>query len=168
LSSSGLLAALLTQPQSAVVAVGSTFGSLAHPGFASYSASKFALRGFIEALGREYADTPLRAQWIAPRATDTGFNSAGAQALNRELKTRVDSPQQAAHAIVQAITQGRTRSQLGWPERLFAWLNGAFPALIDRGLRTSLPAVRRHAGGAAVPPTPASKTANAPVQGVPS
>lgn len=40
-----LLPVLRRHPQSSVVAIGSTFGSLAFPGFAAYSASKFGLRG---------------------------------------------------------------------------------------------------------------------------
>lgn len=154
-----LLPALLKRPESRVLAVGSTFGSLAHPGFAAYSASKFALRGFIEALGREHADTGLVAQWIAPRATDTAFNSPNVVALNQALKTHVDAVDEVAAQIVQALRAGTRRRQLGWPEKLFAWLNGAFPALVDRGLRSALPVVREHAVTApsatrAAPPHP--------------
>jgi hypothetical protein len=46
------------------------------------------------------------------------------------------------------LKHDRHRRQLGFPESLFAWLNGAFPALIDRGLRGALPAVRTHAAAA--------------------
>ena len=154
-----LLPALLKRPESRVLAVGSTFGSLAHPGFAAYSASKFALRGFIEALGREHADTGLVAQWIAPRATDTAFNPPNVVALNQALKTHVDAVDEVAAQIVQALRAGTRRRQLGWPEKLFAWLNGAFPALVDRGLRSALQMVRKHAASApsaprAEPPNP--------------
>ena len=38
-----------------IVNIGSTFGTIGHPGFAAYCASKFALRGFSEALRRELA-----------------------------------------------------------------------------------------------------------------
>ena len=48
----------LKQADSAmVVNVGSTYGSIGYPGYASYCATKFALRGFSEALRRELADT---------------------------------------------------------------------------------------------------------------
>ena len=42
-----------------IVNVGSIFGYVGYPGFAAYCASKFALRGFSEALRRELADTPV-------------------------------------------------------------------------------------------------------------
>lgn len=157
-----LLPALLKRPEARVLAVGSTFGSLAHPGFAAYSASKFALRGFIEALGREHADSGLVAQWIAPRATDTAFNPPNVVALNKALKTHVDAVEDVAAQIVQALRAGTRRRQLGWPEKLFAWLNGALPALVDRGLRAALPVVRAHATADRRPSVPAKSFAAAP------
>lgn len=143
-----LLPALQSQPQAAVVAVGSTFGALAFPGFAAYSASKFGLRGLMEALGREHADGSVRFQYLSPRATRTAFNTPAVDALNAELGTAQDSPAQVADQLLQAIRRGDRRRQLGWPEKLFARLNGVFPALIDRALRGQLPIVRRHAGAA--------------------
>jgi hypothetical protein len=68
-------------------------------------------------------------------------------ALNQALKTHVDAVDEVASQMVQALRAGTRRRQLGWPEKLFAWLNGAFPALVDRGLRAALPVVRAHAGG---------------------
>ena len=140
-----LLPALGKQADAAVVAVGSTFGALAFPGFAAYSASKFGLRGLIEALGREHADGRVRFQYLSPRATRTAFNTPAVDALNAELKTAQDAPADVAGQLLQAIRRGDRRRQLGWPEKLFARLNGAFPALIDRALRAQLPVVRRHA-----------------------
>jgi short-subunit dehydrogenase len=128
-----------------VVAVGSTFGALAFPGFAGYSASKYGLRGLIEGLHREYADAPIRFQYLAPRATRTDFNSAAVVAMNRELKTAEDAPETVAAALRAAIERGTARAQLGWPEALFVRLNALLPGLIDRDLKKRLPIVRRHA-----------------------
>lgn len=143
-----LLPVLQAHGQAAVVAVGSTFGSLAFPGFSAYSASKFGLRGLIEGLGREHADGPVRFQYIAPRATRTPFNAPAVDALNQALGTHVDAPAHVAEALVRAIERGTRRRQLGWPEALFARLNGLLPALIDRSLAKQLPLIRHHAGGA--------------------
>ena len=41
-----LIPLLKQKPEAAIVNIGSTFGSIGHPGFASYCASKFGLRGF--------------------------------------------------------------------------------------------------------------------------
>ena len=140
-----LLPMLKMQQQAAVAVVGSTFGSLAFPGFASYSASKFGLRGLTEALAREYADSSVRFQYLSPRATRTPFNSAAVDALNEELKVASDAPADVARQLVQALEKGVPRLQLGWPEKLFARLNGLVPGLVDRSLRANLPAIQRHA-----------------------
>jgi NADP-dependent 3-hydroxy acid dehydrogenase YdfG len=47
---------------------------IGYPGYAVYCASKFALRGFSEALRRELADGPVRVLHLAPRATRTAIN----------------------------------------------------------------------------------------------
>ncbi|CAI8932127.1 MULTISPECIES: SDR family oxidoreductase [Pseudomonas] len=135
---------LLRKAKSAmVVNVGSTYGSIGYPGYASYSASKFALRGFSEALRRELADTSVTVLYVAPRATRTAMNSTAAQALNDALKSSVDDPQTVASAVLNAIAGDRRDLYLGWPERFFVRLNSLLPHLVDRGLRKQLPLIRR-------------------------
>ncbi len=139
-----LLLPLLKQPDSAmVVNVGSTYGSIGYAGYASYCATKFALRGFSEALRRELADTRVSVLYVAPRATRTSMNSATAQALNDALKANVDDPQIVASAVIHAIAGDRRDLYLGWPERFFVRLNNLLPQLVDRGLRKQLPLIRR-------------------------
>ena len=139
-----LLLPLLKQAESAmVVNVGSTYGSIGYPGYASYCATKFALRGFSEALRRELADTRVGVLYVAPRATRTSMNSAAAQALNVALKSNVDDPQKVASAVMHAIAGDHRDLYLGWPERFFVGLNSLLPNLVDRGLRKQLPLIRR-------------------------
>ncbi|MFI8716309.1 SDR family oxidoreductase [Stenotrophomonas sp. NPDC077464] len=140
-----LLPILRRHEQASVVAIGSTFGSIGFAGFATYSASKFGLRGLMEALAREHDGTGLSFQYLSPRATRTAFNTPAVDALNAELKVGSDAPEAVAAALVHAIVQRDRRRQLGWPEKLFARINGMFPALVDRSLRAQLPIIRRHA-----------------------
>lgn len=59
-----LLPHLLAQPQAHIVNVGSVFGTIAYPGHTVYSATKFALRGFSEALRRDrHAPGSTRVRW---------------------------------------------------------------------------------------------------------
>lgn len=140
-----LLPWLKAQPDAAIVNVGSMFGSLPFPGFAAYSAAKAGLRGFSQALRRELADTPVAVIHIAPRAIATPFNTDAVNQLNRALKSRADSSQAVARQIVAALRHGKGEHHFGFPERLFAWLNGFAPALIDRGLAGQLATVKQHA-----------------------
>ncbi|MDP2019676.1 MAG: SDR family NAD(P)-dependent oxidoreductase, partial [Hydrogenophaga sp.] len=68
-----LLPHLLAQPTAQVICVGSVLGRLGLPGFSAYSASKFGLRGFAEALRRELQETPVKVQYLGPRSTRTDF-----------------------------------------------------------------------------------------------
>jgi short-subunit dehydrogenase len=143
-----LLPLMLAQPAARIVNVGSIVGYLGYPGYAAYSASKFALRGFSEALRRELADGPVRVTYFAPRATRTSMNSAALCALNAELGVVMDPPEAVAAALVALLAKPVHERPLGMPERLFARLNQIVPGLVDCALRRQLPVIRRHARGA--------------------
>jgi short-subunit dehydrogenase len=147
-----MIGVLASHESAHIVNVGSTFGSIGFPGFATYSASKFALRGFSEALRRELGDTPIRVHYVAPRATNTALATSRVRAMNEELKVGMDSPQVVASAIVEALRRERREVFLGAPERLFAKINGLLPGLVDRSMRKQLAIVRRYAQACDEPP----------------
>ncbi|RBW51922.1 SDR family oxidoreductase [Marinobacter sp. F3R11] len=128
---------------SAMVFVGSTFGSIGFPGYTAYCATKFGLRGFTEALRRELADTSVQVIYIAPRATDTDMNPEAVDALNRALGNRVDTPEAVAAAIIKAMKRDQRRCFLGWPEKLFVVINGILPRVVDKAMLKQLPVIRR-------------------------
>lgn len=143
-----LLPHLRAQHQAGILNIGSVFGSLAYPGFAAYSASKFALRGFTEALRRELADTNVTVQYLAPRATRTGMNASAVEHMNAELGVAMDPPEVVARAAWQMLEGGRQEAVLGWPEKLFVRINALLPRVVDGSLRKQLPVIRRHAQSA--------------------
>jgi short-subunit dehydrogenase len=137
---------LLQLRHGVIINIGSTFGSIGYPGFSAYCASKFALRGFTEALRRELADSPVTVHYVAPRAVDTPLNSPAVQQLNRELGNSVDAPEVVAAAVSAALASKRGGDRyLGWPEKLFVRINGLLPRLVDNALRKPLARVRHHA-----------------------
>jgi short-subunit dehydrogenase len=140
-----LLPLLMKREEAAIVNVGSIFGYLGYPGQAAYSASKFALRGFSEALRRELADSGVRIHYLAPRATRTAMNSASTCALNAELGIAMDPPDAVAAALVALLDKPVAERPLGMPEQLFALLNRIMPRAVDHVLRRQLPVIRRHA-----------------------
>jgi short-subunit dehydrogenase len=130
-----LLPRLLTLPQAQIVCVGSALGRMGLPGFSVYSASKFGLLGFAEALRRELADTTVRVQYLGPRTTRTRFNAPAVTAYNRATGTNEDTPEFVANAIVQLLTDGAAERFLGFPEKLAVRLNALAPAWFDRVFR---------------------------------
>ncbi len=140
---------VLESCRGAVVNVGSGYGSIGYPGYCGYSASKFALRGFTEALRRELADSPVEVCYLAPRATATAMNPAEVVALNEELGNATDSPERVAAELITLLRKSQPARYVGWPEKFFVRLNGLFPSLVDGALAKQLPAIRRQALAAA-------------------
>ena len=126
-----------------VVNIGSAFGAIGYPGYSAYSASKFGLRGFSEALRREIRGTGIDVLYIAPRATATGMNSAAADKLNHALGNKLDSPQQVARIVTRAIKRRAKSTSIGWPERLFIGLNQVFPGVVDKALGKQLTTISK-------------------------
>lgn len=142
-----LLPRLARAPEAWIVNVGSILGYLGYPGHAAYCASKFALRGFSEALRRELAGGPVRVLHFAPRAARTAMNSQALCALNQELGVAMDDPARVAAELLRLLERPAAERLLGWPEKLFARLNQLVPGLLDRALARQLPAIRRHLKG---------------------
>ena len=140
-----LLGHLRSRESAMVVNVGSAYGVIGFPGYAIYCASKFGLRGFSEALGRELADSSVRVLHVAPRATRTSMNSRTVEAMNEALGNAADAPERVARRIVAAIRADERRVVIGWPERFFARLNQALPGVVDRALGQQLQTVKRFA-----------------------
>ena len=140
-----LLPTFLAQKNTMVVNVGSIFGSLAYPSYSAYSASKFALRGFSEALSRELADTGVAVKYLAPRAVETDFHSEGATALNKALKTPMDSPEKVADCLLKLMQGNRRELLIGWPEKLFARINQCLPDVVSRSLKKELAVIKQYA-----------------------
>ncbi|NII54067.1 SDR family oxidoreductase [Luteibacter sp. SG786] len=140
-----VLPAMLGRGSGRIVNVGSTFGSIGYPGFTAYSASKFALRGFSQALRRELHGTGVGVTYVAPRAVRTAFNPPAVHLMAERKLMHMDEPSWVATRIVRAIEQERNEAYLGFPESLFARLNGVFPALVDSALKKVLPDLSHHA-----------------------
>jgi len=138
-----LLPHLKSLPDAHIVNIGSVFGYIGYPSQSIYSASKFGLRGFSEALRRELADTHIHVQYIAPRATRTALNSDSIDDLNRELGNRVDDTDRVADIIFKSCSRKKASTVIGWPEALFARINTVFPSLVDSALIRQLPVIRR-------------------------
>ncbi|MEY4642907.1 MAG: hypothetical protein RLZZ227_2901 [Pseudomonadota bacterium] len=140
-----LLPQLRQRPQARILNVGSIFGSIGHPGFVAYCASKAAVRTFSEALARELADTSVSVAYIAPRATETPLNSDKVNALNLALGNKSDTPAHVAQEIVALLASDQQLRYLGWPEKLFVRVNALLPAVVHSALVKKLSIIKHHA-----------------------
>lgn len=140
-----LLPMLKQQPQARIVNIASTFGAIGFPGYSVYSASKYAIRGFSQALARELADTGITVGSFLPRATQTAINSPSVVEFNRRMKVTMDPPQKVATALLQFLCSRRQEMAIGWPEKLLVRVNSLFPWLIGNALSKKLPLVKQYA-----------------------
>ena len=125
---------MLEKRRGQIVNVGSIFGSIGFPCFASYSASKFALRGFSEALRRELAGSGVGVTYVAPRFTKTAFNRNVVARMANALKMNQDEPESVAASVIATIERDDRERYLGWPEKLFVRINSILPRLVDPSL----------------------------------
>ncbi len=129
-----LLPHMLARGRGQIVNVGSIFGSIGFPCFASYSATKFAIRGFSEALRRELAGTGVCVTYVAPRFTKTSMNGRAASRMADALRLNQDDPADVAACVIREIERRGKDRYLGWPEKFFVRLNSVFPRLVDGAL----------------------------------
>jgi len=134
-----VLPQMTAQGSGRIVNIGSMFGSIAFPCFAAYSASKFALRGLSQALRRELSGTGVGVTYVSPRAVKTPFNPAILHHMAERGMMHMDDPIWVAGRILKAIEQQRDEAYLGFPESLFARINGLLPRLVDRFINKQVP-----------------------------
>jgi short-subunit dehydrogenase len=140
-----VLPVMLEQNSGQIVNIGSTFGSIGFAWFSAYSASKFAMRGFSQALRRELAETGIDVQYIAPRAVKTAINSQAVYDMAAAVKMNMDEPDEVARMIISKIHKREKESHLGFPESLFVRINAIFPGLVDRAVRSQNRVAHEHA-----------------------
>jgi short-subunit dehydrogenase len=133
-----LMPLLVAAKPSRVINIGSVFGDIAYPQFSGYSASKFALRGFSNALRREWKQTGIGVTYAAPRATRTDAAVAFDE-LIANAKMSVDAPAQVARRIWRSVASGHDSIYAPGPERIYVLIQRIFPQIIDWALSRQAP-----------------------------
>ena len=130
-----ILPHMVERGQGQIVNIGSIFGSIAFAYFATYSSTKFALRGFSEALRRELQGTGIKVTYVAPRAAKTPFNNSAINKMSDAVKMNMDTPSSVAAHIIRAIEKDAKDYYIGWPESLFVRINALFPRVVDQAVK---------------------------------
>lgn len=138
-----LLPHLKSEP-SQIINIGSIFGYLGFPGFSSYCASKFGLRGFSQSLRRELSDTSVSVRYFAPRATKTSINSDQVMQMNAELKTDSDTPEFVAKEFMKFLDGKAWEKKLGFKESFFVFMNHLLPGAPDKAIQGQLPIINKY------------------------
>lgn len=119
-----------------IVNISSVLGKRAIPYMSVYSATKFALNGFSEALRCEVTDDAIDVIVVCPGRTATPFNR-NSMAQRRPLGEggwTGMSAERCAEAIVRAAAR-RKREVVLTPEGIvFVWAARWFPGLVDRAI----------------------------------
>lgn len=133
-----------SQQQGHFVFIGSVLGSIGFPHLATYSASKFAVRGFSQALRRELVDTNIGVTYIAPRGIKTAMTDGKTREMFEAGGNTLDTPEKVASRIVKGLEQEKQEVFIGQPESMFAWLNGVMPRLVNLGLKSQVRLAKKY------------------------
>jgi short-subunit dehydrogenase len=152
------LSLLLREPAANIVTLSSLFGIVAPPMQIGYSASKFAVRGFSEALRHELAPTTVRVTVVHPGGIRTNIakttrrgEGADEARFARDTK-KFDAaltmpPPKAAKLIAEAILRDRARLLIGNDAHAVDAIVRAFPALYMKVLQPVFDPKKRFVAG---------------------
>jgi short-subunit dehydrogenase len=117
----------------AIVNISSVVGKRGIPGRTEYSASKFAVQGFSEALRPELALDGIDVLVVNPGLTATNFSS---NMLERKSRLKVDhlrgmTSEQVAVATLKALSRGKNEITLTGYGKLLVGLNRVAPGLVN-------------------------------------
>jgi len=117
-----------------IINMSSVAGLLAMPTYSVYAASKFAVRGFSEALRREAAVYGINVSAIYPGAVDTEFEERAH--IQRKTGTRTPkalrlSADDVAQAMLHLARHPKRSLVIPWPMRLAVWVNIIMPGFVD-------------------------------------
>ena len=121
-----------------IVGVSSVAGYRGLPGRSGYSASKFAVNGWLEALRTELLETGVNVMWVCPGFTKSNIRNV---ALNKDAKPQGESPlnesklmtaEECAQHIIKAIAKRKRTLVLTFTGKETVFMNRFFPALTDK------------------------------------
>lgn len=121
-----------------IVGVSSIAGYRGLPGRSGYSASKFALNGWLEAVRTELMDDGVNVMWVCPGFTRSNIRNA---ALNAKSQSQGESPlneaelmsaTDCARHILRAIEKKKRTLVLTLKGKETVFVNKFFPSWADR------------------------------------
>ncbi|MBM4192233.1 MAG: SDR family oxidoreductase [Gammaproteobacteria bacterium] len=129
---------LLTRSDAHIVNIASLFSIIAPAGQTHYSASKFAVRGFSDALRHELKGTTVGVSTVCPGGVATSIASSArfspilsketiSQQLEKSRRLLRKPPAKAAEIILAGVERRRPRVMVGADARFGCWLERLLP-----------------------------------------
>ena len=121
-----------------IVGISSIAGYRGLPGRSGYSASKFALNGWMESLRTELLHADVNVMWVCPGYTKSNIRNA---ALNDKAIAQGESPldenslmsaENCARHILHAIKKKKRTLILTFKGKQTVWMNKLFASLTDK------------------------------------
>lgn len=128
----------LLQQKGIIVGVSSIAGYRGLPARTGYSASKFAMQGFLEALRTELLHTGTHVMWVSPGFTasnirNTALNAGGiAQKETPLTEEKLMSADTCAAHIIAAMSKRKRTIVLTGQGKMAVWLNKLIPSFVDK------------------------------------
>jgi short-subunit dehydrogenase len=131
----------ITQQKGTIAAVSTIAGYRGLPGRTGYSASKFAVNGWMEALRTELLDSGVNVMWVCPGFTASNIRNV---ALNKDAspqgettmdESKMMSAEECAGHILHAIEKRKRTIILTAKGKQTVFMNYFFPSLTDKLVR---------------------------------
>lgn len=126
---------MVSQKRGIIVNVSSLMGKVAAPTMATYSATKFAIVGFTQALRQELAQHNIRVIALLPSLTDTDM----ARDLQSFRGVIPMTPEQVAQALVIGLQRDTPEILVGWQSHLAVLCQRLAPWLLEIILQLATP-----------------------------
>ena len=132
--------ATLTERKGTIVGISSVAGYRGLPGRSAYSASKFALQGWLEAIRTELLEAEVHVMWVSPGFVTSNIRRVALNKDGKKAESLMDeqnmmTPEECAEHIVHAIEKKKRSLVLSFTGKRTVFLNKFFPGLTDRLVR---------------------------------
>jgi short-subunit dehydrogenase len=128
----------LIERKGTIVGISSIAGYRGLPGRSAYSASKYALRGWLEAIKTELLEDNVHVMWVSPGFTTSNIRNA---ALDKNAESHGETPldesklmsaEECAHRILRAVEKKRRTLVMTFTGKQTVFVNKFFPKLADK------------------------------------
>jgi short-subunit dehydrogenase len=122
----------------AIVGISSIAGYRGLPGRTGYSASKFAMQGFLESLRTELLHTGTHVMWVSPGFTASNIRNVAriadgsTQAETPLDESKLMSSEACANHILNATEKRKRSVVLTTQGKMAVWLSKLLPAVADK------------------------------------